>query len=64
MMIGALSVHCRSNGETLRRVRNVDWHRGEDVLVFLRDTEKGSSSAKIGFSVRSSRQVITAEVRV
>jgi acetolactate synthase regulatory subunit len=64
MMIGALSIHCRSNCETLQRVRDVDWHRGEEGLVFLRGTDKGSSGTKIGFAVRSSRQAITAEVRV
>ena len=64
IMIGPLSVHCRSDGETLQRVRDVDRHRGEEGLVFFRDTEKGSSSPKIGFAVRSSSQVMTAEVRV
>jgi len=42
----------------------IDWHRGEEGLVFLRDTEKRSSSAKIGFPVPSSGQLMTAEVRV
>src|SRR6201998_699959 len=42
----------------------IDWHRGEEGLVFLRDTEKRSSSAKIDFPVPSSGQLMTAEVRV
>src|SRR5258707_2165613 len=42
----------------------IDWHRGEEGLVFLRDTEKRSSSAKIDFPVPNSGQLITAEVRV
>ena len=42
----------------------IDWHRGEEGLVFLRDTEKRSSGAKIDFPVLSSGQLISAEVRV
>ena len=42
----------------------IDWHRGEEGLVFLRDTEKRSSSAKIDFPVPNSGQLITAEVRI
>src|SRR5467141_1405734 len=42
----------------------IDWHRGEEGLVFLRDTEKRSSSTKIDFPVPSSGQLMTAEVRV
>src|SRR6202166_2106067 len=42
----------------------IDWHRGEEGLVFLRDTEKRSSSAKIDFSSPNSGQLMTAEVRV
>ena len=42
----------------------IDWHRGEEVLVFLRDTEKRSSSAKIDFPSPNSGQLMTAEVRV
>src|ERR1700688_4544936 len=42
----------------------IDWHRGEEGLVFLRGTEKPSSSAKIGFPVPSSEQLMAAEVRV
>src|SRR5712671_4641693 len=42
----------------------IDWHRGEEGLVFLRDTEKRSSGSKIDFSVPSSWQLMTAEVRV
>jgi ATP-dependent Clp protease ATP-binding subunit ClpA len=42
----------------------IDWHRGEEGLVFLRDTEERSSSAKIDFRVPSSGQSMTAEVRV
>src|SRR6267154_587954 len=42
----------------------IDRHRGEEGLVFLRDTEKRSSNAKIDFPVPSSEQLMTAEVRV
>jgi ATP-dependent Clp protease ATP-binding subunit ClpB len=42
----------------------IDWHRGEEGLVFLRDTEKRSSGSKIDFPVPSSGQLISAEVRV
>src|SRR5712691_8872649 len=42
----------------------IDWHRGEEGLVFLRDTEKRSTSVKIDFPVPSSGQLMTAEVRV
>lgn len=42
----------------------IDWHRGEEGLVFLRDTEKRSSSAKIDFPVPNSGRLMTAEVRV
>src|SRR5258705_5459880 len=42
----------------------IDRHRGEEGLVFLRDTEKRSSSAKIDFPVPNSGQLMTAEVRV
>src|SRR6266404_2923546 len=42
----------------------IDWHRGEEGLVFLRDTEKRSCSAKVDFPVPSSGQLMTAEVRV
>src|SRR6266446_4354685 len=42
----------------------IDHHLGEEGLVFLRDKEKCSSSAKIGFPVPSSGQLMTAEVRV
>jgi ATP-dependent Clp protease ATP-binding subunit ClpB len=42
----------------------IDWQRGEEGLVFLRDTEKPSSSARIGFPVPGSEQLMTAEVRV
>jgi ATP-dependent Clp protease ATP-binding subunit ClpB len=42
----------------------IDWHRGEEGLVFLRDTEKRSSSAKIDFPSPNSGQLMTAEVRV
>jgi len=42
----------------------IDRHRGEDGLVFLRDTESRSSGANIAFPVPSSEQLMTAEVRV
>jgi ATP-dependent Clp protease ATP-binding subunit ClpB len=42
----------------------IDWHRGEEGLVFLRDTEKRSSRAKIDFPVPNSGRLMTAEVRV
>jgi ATP-dependent Clp protease ATP-binding subunit ClpB len=42
----------------------IDWHRGEEGLVFSRDIEKRASSAKIDFPVASSGQLMTAEVRV
>jgi len=42
----------------------IDWHRGEEGLVFLRDTEKRSCSTKVDFPVPSSGQLMTAEVRV
>src|SRR6266566_5201443 len=42
----------------------IDRQHGDEGLVFLRDTEKRSSSAKIGFPVPSSGQLMTAEVRV
>jgi ATP-dependent Clp protease ATP-binding subunit ClpA len=42
----------------------IDRHRGEEGLVFLRDTETRSSSAKIVFPVPNSGQLMTAEVGV
>ena len=63
-MIGGLSVHCQSGGETLQRVRHVDWPRGEEGLVFLRGAEKGSSGTKFGFAARTSSLVMTAEIGV
>src|SRR5882672_5809333 len=42
----------------------IDRHRGEEGLVFLRDTETRSSGAKIVFPVPNSGQLMTAEVRV
>ena len=42
----------------------IDHDRGEAGLVFLRDTEKRSSNAKIDFPVLDSRQLTTAEARV
>jgi ATP-dependent Clp protease ATP-binding subunit ClpB len=42
----------------------IDWHRGEEGLVFLRDTEKRSSNSKIDFPVPGSGQLRAAEVRV
>jgi len=37
---------------------------GEEGLVFLRDTEKRSSSSKIDFPIQASGQLMTAEARV
>jgi ATP-dependent Clp protease ATP-binding subunit ClpB len=42
----------------------IDRRRGQDRLVFLRETEKRSPSAKIEFPVPKSGQLMTAEVRV
>src|ERR1700731_3209935 len=42
----------------------IDWHRGEEGLVFSRDTKKRSFSAKNDFAVPNSGQLMTAEVRV
>ncbi|HTC63124.1 MAG TPA: AAA family ATPase [Candidatus Saccharimonadales bacterium] len=42
----------------------IDWHRGEEGLVFSKDTEKRSSSARIDFAVPNSGQLMTAEVRI
>jgi hypothetical protein len=41
----------------------IDRHRGEEGLVFLRDTEKQSSGSKIDFPIQSG-QLMTAEARV
>jgi ATP-dependent Clp protease ATP-binding subunit ClpB len=42
----------------------IDRLRGEEGLVFLRDTEKRSSSSKIDFPIQASGQLMTAEARV
>jgi ATP-dependent Clp protease ATP-binding subunit ClpA len=42
----------------------IDRHRGEEGLVFLRDTETRSSSAKIVFPVPNSGQLMTAEIGI
>jgi ATP-dependent Clp protease ATP-binding subunit ClpB len=42
----------------------IDRHRGEEGLVFLRDTEKRSPNPKIDFPVPDSGQLMTAEARV
>jgi ATP-dependent Clp protease ATP-binding subunit ClpA len=42
----------------------IDWHRGEEGLVFTRDTERRSPSAKIDFPVPNSGKLMTAEVRI
>ncbi len=42
----------------------IDRRRSDEALVFLRDTEKRSSSSKIDFPVPDSGQQMTAEVRV
>jgi ATP-dependent Clp protease ATP-binding subunit ClpB len=41
----------------------IDRNRGEDGLVFRRDTEKRVSNPKIDFPVPDSRQWMTAEAR-
>jgi ATP-dependent Clp protease ATP-binding subunit ClpA len=42
----------------------IDRHRGEEGLVFLRDTEKRPSGSKIDFPIQASGQLMTAEARV
>src|SRR5260221_2821615 len=42
----------------------IDRHRGDEGLVFLRDTQKRSCGPKIDFPVPDSGQQMTAEVRV
>ncbi len=42
----------------------IDRHRGEEGLVFLRDTEKRPSGSKINFPIQASGQLMTAEARV
>jgi ATP-dependent Clp protease ATP-binding subunit ClpB len=42
----------------------IDWHRGEEGLVFSRDTGKRSSSTNIDFPVPNSGQLMTVEARV
>jgi ATP-dependent Clp protease ATP-binding subunit ClpA len=42
----------------------IDWHRGEEGLVFSRDTERRSSSARNDFQVPDSGKMAIAEVRV
>ncbi len=42
----------------------IDRHRGDEGLVFLRDTQKRSSGPKIDFPVPDSGQQMTAEARV
>jgi ATP-dependent Clp protease ATP-binding subunit ClpB len=42
----------------------IDRHRGDEGLVFLRDTQKRSSGLKIDFPVPDSGQQMTAEARV
>src|ERR1700686_4780350 len=42
----------------------IDRHRGEERLVFLRDTEKRPSGSKINFPIQASGQLMTAEARV
>jgi ATP-dependent Clp protease ATP-binding subunit ClpB len=41
----------------------IDRHRGEQGLVFLRDTEKRPSGSKIDFPIQASGQLMTAEAR-
>ena len=42
----------------------IDHHRGEEGLVFLRDTEKRPSGSKIDFPIQSSGELMTVEARV
>jgi ATP-dependent Clp protease ATP-binding subunit ClpB len=42
----------------------IDRHRGDEGLVFLRDTQKRSSVPKIDFPVPDSGQLMTSEARV
>jgi ATP-dependent Clp protease ATP-binding subunit ClpB len=42
----------------------IDRHRGDEGLVFLKDTQKRSSGPKIGFPVPDSGQQTSAEARV
>jgi len=42
----------------------IDRHRGEEGLVFLRDTEKRPSGSQIDFPIQASGQLMTAEARV
>jgi ATP-dependent Clp protease ATP-binding subunit ClpB len=42
----------------------IDRHRGEEGLVFLRDTEKRPLGSRIDFPIQSSGQLMTAEARV
>jgi ATP-dependent Clp protease ATP-binding subunit ClpB len=42
----------------------IDRHRGDEGLVFLRDTQKRSSGPKIDFPVSDSGQLMTSEARV
>ena len=41
----------------------IDRHRGDEGLVFLRDTEKRSAGPKIDFPIPDSGQLVTAEAR-
>jgi hypothetical protein len=41
----------------------IDWHRGEEGLVSLRDTQKRSSGPKVDFPVPDAAQLMTAEAR-
>jgi ATP-dependent Clp protease ATP-binding subunit ClpB len=42
----------------------IDRHRGDEGLIFLRDTQKRSLGPKIDFSVPDSGQLMTSEARV
>ena len=42
----------------------IDRQHGDEGLIFLRDTEKRSSSSRIDFPVQSSEQAMAVEVRV
>ena len=42
----------------------IDRQHGDEGLVFLRDTEKGSSGSRIDFPIQSSEQLVSAEARV
>jgi ATP-dependent Clp protease ATP-binding subunit ClpB len=63
-VVGALSRLLATGQLHQGDVLLIDWHRGEEGLVFSRDTKKRSSNAKNEFPVPNSGQLMIAEVRV